>query len=322
MVRDPELEAFKTQIDLREYAAESGYLWDRQESWRGSAVMRKGSDKIIVKRDGDGHYVYFSVKSDRDSGSIIDFVQVRKRLTLGEVRKELRPWLARAGGSAPPLFPRLEPTTRNRVAVEAEYRRMQDAERHEYLERERLIPVSVLAGPRFIGRIRKDGWGNAVFPHFDEEGLCGYELKNRGFTGFSKGGTKGLWFSRTGAQDSCLVIAESAIDALSYAALFVDEGARYASLGGQMNPRQPELIRAAAARLPRAAEVVAAVDADEGGAALAEMIAEAVRLTGRDDLGYRVHRPAEGKDWNDVLKAHLSTSFPTARPDQIPEAGW
>jgi hypothetical protein len=51
MVRDPELEAFKTQIELSEYAVESGYLWYRQESWRGSAVMRKRSDKIIVKRD-------------------------------------------------------------------------------------------------------------------------------------------------------------------------------------------------------------------------------------------------------------------------------
>ena len=318
MVRDQELETFKTQIDLREYAAECGYVWDRQESWRGSAVMRKDGDKIIIKRDGDGHYVYFSVKSDRDSGSIIDFVQVRKRLTLGEVRKELRPWLGRSGGASPTPFPRLEPTARNRVAVEAEYRRMQDADRHPYLEEKRLIPADVLMSPRFAGRVRMDRRGNAVFPHFDEEGLCGYELKNTGYTGFSKGGAKGLWFSRTGADDRRLVIAESAIDALSYAALFPDELTRYASIGGQLNPRQPELIRAAAARLPRGAEVVAAMDADDAGVALSAMVEEAVRLTGREDLASIVHTPLEGKDWNDVLKARQTSSLPTARPDPFP----
>jgi hypothetical protein len=26
-------------------------------------------DKIIIKRDTDGHYVYFSVRDDRDNGS-------------------------------------------------------------------------------------------------------------------------------------------------------------------------------------------------------------------------------------------------------------
>ena len=37
---DPELESFKTGIDLRAYAADQGYQLDRKESWRGSAVMR------------------------------------------------------------------------------------------------------------------------------------------------------------------------------------------------------------------------------------------------------------------------------------------
>ncbi len=32
-------------------------------------------DKIVVKRDADGHMVYFSVRDDSDNGSIIDFVQ-------------------------------------------------------------------------------------------------------------------------------------------------------------------------------------------------------------------------------------------------------
>jgi hypothetical protein len=51
------------------------------------------NDKVIIKRGMDGHFVYFSVRDDRDNGSIIDFVQNRQRLSLGAVRKELRPWI-------------------------------------------------------------------------------------------------------------------------------------------------------------------------------------------------------------------------------------
>jgi hypothetical protein len=117
MVRDTELEDFKGGIDLRQYAAAMGYVLDRRESWRGSAVMRNGADKVVIKRDGDGHYVYFSVRDDRDNGSIIDFIQVRKHLGLGEVRKELRPWIGQPSPSLA-LFPPLEKTLKSRMQVE------------------------------------------------------------------------------------------------------------------------------------------------------------------------------------------------------------
>src|SRR5271156_4226410 len=102
---DPELEIFNSGIDLRDYAAGLGYAWDRKESWRGSTGMRSpDGDKVIIKRDADGHFVFFSVHRDDDSGSIIDFIQHRRRLSLGAVRKELRAW---SGTSAPslPSFP-------------------------------------------------------------------------------------------------------------------------------------------------------------------------------------------------------------------------
>jgi hypothetical protein len=70
---DTELENFKTRIDLRIYAAGQGYQLDRKESWRGSSVMRHpvSDDKVIIKRGMDGHYVYFSVRDDRDNGTMI-----------------------------------------------------------------------------------------------------------------------------------------------------------------------------------------------------------------------------------------------------------
>jgi len=103
-------------------------------------------------------------------------------------------------------------------------------------------------------RVRIDQRGNAVFPHFEAQGLSGYELKNKDFTGFSSGGSKAVWLSHELPDDKRLVVCESAIDALSHAVLFPGNHARYASVGGKPNPQQPELIRAAVARMPASSE--------------------------------------------------------------------
>lgn len=308
-----ELEAFK-RFDLREYAAAQGYALDRKESWRGSAVMRNSAgDKIVIKLGPDGHYVYFSVRDDDDNGSIIDFVMRRKGLKLGLIRKELRRY---AGLPAPtvPVFEKMEVTANDRGRVEQNYRRMLVAERHPYLENIRMIPAELLSSPRFIGRISIDARGNAVFPHFDAGGLSGFELKNQAFTGFAVGGEKGLWTSRSHEKDRRLVFAESAIDALSYAALFPLKGTRYASVGGKMNPQQPGLVRSEIAKLPAGAEIIAAMDNDNDGRKLAALIEAAVLESIRKDLVFRLHCPVlPSKDWNDALRQSPSHSFPAAR---------
>ena len=321
---DQELETFKTAIDLRAYAAGQGYQLDGKASWRGSSVMRHpvSDDKVIIKRGLDGHYIYFSVQDDRDNGTIIDFVQFRQRLSLGTVRKELRPWI----GQPPvpvPVFPSLPKTTKDRVKVETTYAAMKDAEAgHPYLEQERGLSGALLALDRFAGRIRlepcnKAVFPNAIFPHFDEKGLCGYELKNsRGFTGFASGGSKGLWLSHESPVDRRLVFCESAIDSLSHAVLFPDDRARYASIGGKPNPEQPELIRAAVARMPVSSEIVAAMDADADGRQLVEVVRRALELSGRLDLNFTVQEPVGHKDWNDQLKARPHPLLPY-RP-QVP----
>jgi hypothetical protein len=103
-------------------------------------------------------------------------------------------------------------------------------------------------------------------------------------------------------DDQRLVLSEAALDALSHAVLFPDNHARYASIGGKPNPQQPELIRAAAARMPVGSEVVSAMDSDADGASLAEVVRKAVALTGRLDLRFTVQEPFGFKDWNDQLR--------------------
>jgi hypothetical protein len=302
---DQELESFKTGIDIRAYAAGQGYQLDDKASWRGSSVMRHpvSDDKVIIKRGLDGHYVYFSVRDARDNGSIIDFVQNRQRLSLGAVRKELRPWIGKPPVPVP-SFPALPRAEKDRMKVEAAYARMEDAVNgHPFLERERALPGALLSLDRFAGRVRRDDRNNAIFPHFDQDGLCGYEIKNTGFTGFASGGSKALWLSHELPDDRRLVVCESAIDALSHAVLFPDDRVRYASIGGKPNPQQPELIRATIARMPLSSEIVSAMDADVDGRKLAEIVRRAVELSGRLDLKFTVQEPVGHKDWNDQLRA-------------------
>jgi hypothetical protein len=281
--------------------------------------MEHGGDKVVIKRNSNGHYVYFSVRDDDDNGTLIDFAQRRKGLNLGQVRKELRPWIGRPT-SPLPLFSKLENSAKDRSAVERNYSRMPIAARHPYLEQERKIPPALLGSARFAGRIRADEHGNAVFPHFDECGLCGFELKNRNFTGFAKGGEKGLWESHDQDEDTAIVIAESAIDALSHAALFPNTGARYRSIGGAVNDRQPLLIRAAIAELPANAEVICAMDNDKDGRKLATMVEDAFKSAGRPDLCFKLDLPStEGEDWNQLLKTRPlpANSFPIAHPSPL-----
>ena len=99
--RVKQLERFKTEINLVKYATSIGYKYLRNESSPSSAVLRHDSgERILVVTDTDGQGIYFSLNDDRDRGTIIDLVQRRRNLNLGEVRKELRPWLVKGGGSS------------------------------------------------------------------------------------------------------------------------------------------------------------------------------------------------------------------------------
>jgi hypothetical protein len=315
-MRDEELERFKREIDLRAYSSASlGYELSKSDSWRGSAVMRHPGthDKIIIKIGRDGHWQYYSVRDDRDNGTIIDFIQFRKDWSLGDVRKELRLWLGRRPLPVPNFSP-LNKTEKDRGKVEACFASMRDLkDGHPYLERRRGLSSSTLMRDRFAGRIRIDGRGNAAFPHFDADGLSGYEMRNVDYKGYSLGGQKSLWLSHEWPDDRCLVLCESAIDALSYAELFPDDHTRFASVGGKLSPQQGELMRSAAARMPHGSEIIAAMDADEEGRKLAAILKNAVELTGRVDLRFRLHEPNGFKDFNDQLRA-LRQGCPALRP--------
>jgi len=322
---DHELEQFKTAINLSEFAASRGYTLDRRESSRNSAVMRHpDGDKIVIaKNEGSGDWIYFSIRDDRDNGTIIDFLQNRGGGSLGEVRKTLRAW---SGGSRPAAGVQLSafvrdllPVSRDRASVLREWERAQACMALPYLTSRGLGP-DVLALPRFAGCVRVDRRNNALFPHYDQGGLCGYEIKNKGFTGFAPGGTKGLWFSKAASTDRQLLLTESAIDAYSWQALHPDElWTRFMSTGGELSPlqrglfeelpdggltlKQPGLLRLAMEKLPPGAVVLLAFDHDEPGEKLADEV-RAIAPAGRQ-LRRVLPDAGTGKDWNEMLKYRL-----------------
>jgi hypothetical protein len=321
--RRDELDQFKRQINLSEYAAACGYVLDRQHSSRNSAAMRSSNgDKIIIARDErSGHWIYFSVTDDHDNGTILDFINHRQRWSLGDIRKELRLWIGTAPGQLrrpqADLFQKdVTPIKRDRASVVAQFAAATPLSgSHKYLEEERGIPIATLESPRFLGRIYTDKYNNAVFPHHDRHGVCGFEIRNFRFRGFAKGGEKGLWYSNAMPGDTSLVIAESAIDALSYHALHSPETTRYFSIAGEMNPMQRDLLAGAMQKLPEGGTVIIATDNDPGGQKLALSIREIAITTGRDDLGVIEHLPEmQGQDWNNVLKqgyCHEAASMAT-----------
>ena len=105
-----------------------------------------------------------------------------------------------------------------------------------------------------------------------------------------------------------LVVAESAIDAMSYWQ-HDPAPALVLSFGGEMSPEQPELLRHVLAKYP-AAEIVTATDADAQGDGYAALI-EAVRP---DAIRAR---PPTGKDWNDAIRPKLDAVNQTPRQARL-----
>ena len=316
MKRSEELERFKTQIDLVDYAQNNGYQPDKKKSSVNCIVLKDNrGDKILIGLDKtDRHYFYYSLTNNTDKGSIIDFVQKRKNLNLGEVRKELRPWIqqnsvltnSKVNSKAKNKVNyknqiKLTPTDKNRTQILIEIEQQQTINNYSYLN-QRGIKKSTLDNPRFQGTIYQDKNNNVIFPHQDREGTCGYEIRNEKFKGFSTGGTKGLWTSRSGSQDRKLVICESPIDCLSYHQLFPDEQTRYFATSGTLSEKQKNLLQSAFQKIhERGGEIIIATDGDEAGNKLSSQLIKIAPKTAQISR----HVPNYQKDWNEVLKAEI-----------------
>lgn len=303
---DAELERFRRDIDLQAFAASKGYALDKKESSVSCRMMRHANgDKIAIGKGPSGNWRYYSFRDESDNGDIIQFIQNRaggwRTYSLGEVRKELRQWTHAPCVDAADRWQRApEALPFDRAAIERLIAQTRLLATHPYLESRCLSP-HVLSSPRFQGTWReaRAQYGNVIFPHRDEAGFCGFEVKNHGFTGFSSGGHKGLWSSRTTPVDCRLVVTESAIDALSHHQLSPHPKTRYVSFGGEQSPAQPKLLDQAISWMPAGSVVVAATDNDQDGHKFAARLREL--CTAHPHVKFERDIP-RAKDWNDDLR--------------------
>jgi hypothetical protein len=315
---DIELERFKREIPLAEYASSRGYQLDRRESSRSYVVMRKDEDKVVIKRGQQKDFwVYYNPHDDQDHGTIVDFVKRRTRLTLGAIRKELRPWLGEDRRRyIPRIFTPAAAPEHDRAAVAREYDQARETRGCSYLQGRGLRPET-LSDERFRAMWREEADGKVIFPHRDREGLSGFERKGPRFTGFASGGQKSLWHSHCRAGDTRLVLVESAIDALSYHQLNPRPDTRYMSIGGAISPHQRELLEQAIAKMPAGATVVLAFDNDKAGQDLCTSVQQ---LAGSRCKVVR-EVPVHGKDWNELLKVkerdYIRSLARGPRPSQL-----
>ena len=300
-----ELEYFKTHISLADYAAMRGYLLDKQESSRASVVMRHSDgDKIIIATSDDNHGIFFSVKHPA-GGSILDFVMHRDGVNLGHARHILRNLNPVSFPTAQKSFiPKPKPVTRDRAAIMATWHSLQ-AYTGDYLQSRRIAPATIAA---FSDNIRMElKHKNICFKHEDADGVTGWEVKNRTFTGFASGGTKSFFAARVGLTPDNppprIVLSESALDVMSYYQTDPRPGL-YLSFAGALSPDQKTLLQKILAKHDRA-EILTATDNDPQGDAYAALIE-----TMRPDATRA--RPTQGKDWNDCLthSAHRANAEP------------
>ncbi len=315
--RHDELDRFKTDINLVEFAESVGFQIDRKKSSRNNFILFNNcGEKLAITRRSNGHWAYLDVHSE-SGGTIVDFVQSRNRKSLGEVRKELRLW---AGSPQyKPMGTQTQAMSVPPKLLDAGHVASQwEAAKPVLLQlpylQERSIPYSVIANPIFRDRLRIDQRSNLLFPHWNLEGqLCGFEIKNKNFTGFATGGTKSLWCSRPRAEDQIAVFCETVIDALSFATLFGTERKRFFSTAGRLNSYQPLCIQSAVAKMPAGSQIWLAMDHDDAGQKLASQIRGIVI---RPDVAIVEKLPEKnGDDWNDVLRREESQKHFVASPN-------
>jgi len=312
-----ELERFKIEINLVEYAISYGYnQLDRNKSCKTCTVLRRREDngKIAVMRAHDGHWLYYDFRQ-AEGGSILDFVMQHKGCSLGHARKELR-MTSHINSIPSPTAPFFEPrpTTKDRHKAQRDYA---DAnfltKSHVYLAKRGIYLKDVMS-KRFLGMIRIDQRKNVCFPYLDFDGVAGLEQRNFNFKGYTQGGSKGLWRSNLMKEDTKAVICESPIDALSYAKLRQDsyDQTRYFATGGQISHRQWGLLNGLVQKYQNLKMVIVlAFDNDPAGSNYIKQFQ--LRYPFAE---FELDLPSkQGQDWNVVLMEHLRMRKTNANQD-------
>ena len=297
-----ELERFKSEIELPRYLYNQGYEYDLKKSTLGYKVMKNAHEKVIITRKPDNHYVYINPHNDKDCGSIIDFVKTRRGLNLGQIRKELRPWIGGGDPPKPVKTRKILPDKQHQIVkTDPDYGRIaltwlnaSEVFDYKYLRSRGIRPATI---KKYGDSVKQSKNSTLLFKHLGAEGVAGYEYKSDTAAGFSSGGRKGLCVLRPQGDQvkiKKMVITETALDALAYAQIDkCREDTAYVSTGGNCSAHQVAQIKAVVERFEM--DVIHAHDADLGGDRQAAAL--------QKEVGGERHRPRH-KDWCEEVELH------------------
>lgn len=217
-MHDRELDELRDRVDCRTVLERAGWTLDMQGSTQHAPKYRNGPSQIvIVTHEGRG---WFDPLNDA-RGDVLALAQHVWGGNFGQARKALRPLAGIAPALAPverdrkPAAPLDAPKVWERAG-----RLAPGSQGFRYLTEARGLPVPIVAQAHRDGLLREGIFGTVWALHRTAGGLpCGWEMRGPQYKGFAKGGDKALFWIGELAQARRVAITESAIDALSLAAL-------------------------------------------------------------------------------------------------------
>lgn len=284
------------RIPVHQLAESLGWVRDKIRSTRSQPVLvGPGGERIGCRKSQSGDCVYFDYVANR-GGSAIDFVQayVQPGTSLGEARKFLRAYLGLS--QARPSQPAQSQQQAYSATIARKWRGFDtdSARGREYLAG-RGLPARLVQAVAHSDGLRFDG-KSALFPHRDEAGaIIGWECKN-GWPPMPPGGQRSIWKWSSGTEHCSVVVAESAIDALSYHC--IHPTGSLVSIGG--TPCELGLSMLCKSFADSTAPFLLALDNDAAGHRFAARIGNVLSMNG---FNVEPRYPPRHKDWNDELKS-------------------
>jgi hypothetical protein len=310
MQNDEEKEYLRENVSCAVVLERMPPVWqlDIKESTRDSLKYRRGEGEIVIVNHGGRGWWDPKSTAKGDVFSLVQYLD--PGLNFGAVRRVLRPLAGLA-----PEFPAHFRTTPTPAAAPpsinqlwAQHSRLtRGSPVWTYLSRDRALPDPVLHAAIVADAIREGPYGSAWFAHRVGGEITGIEMRGPNWRNFSKGGDKTL-FRFAASAGRRLVVCESAIEALSLAALEgIQADTLYVGTAGGIGPGtlaalENELKHRAA---DPAAVLVGATNADEAGHRYAKRLEELARAAGVQFE--RMLPPGGLNDWNDHLRARANT---------------
>lgn len=272
-----EIDIFKEDISLTDFILANGGTLNNLKSCKKYDVLDFDGDKLIVSKNSNGHYNYFS--PDGKGGTIIDFYKnYVKDLPYGQIMGNLRKYKNQENEYK---YTKDKETNTSTIDILKEIDKLDKVNNYNYIGLERKINQKTFN--QFSNSIRQDNYNNLCFIHSHYKVLnnglldienCGIEKKNSNFKGHS--GEKGIWGKKIGNSNQ-IFLFESPIDAMSFYQIYGKEGT-YISTGGNISEQGIQDILEVA-KYTTSTKINFCFDNDQGGNLIKERIEKHLQNT-------------------------------------------